>query len=184
MQSIPLAVLKRGWMKRAGQRAFNCMQSIPLAVLKHKKPTVVWAFLHCMQSIPLAVLKRQNWSILIRYTRHCMQSIPLAVLKPYSSKTLFQIPSLHAIHTACGIETIAPATKTNTATNCMQSIPLAVLKQVLVGEFRINESIPCNPYRLRCCSTNGAVAHKSCATAFFMHKKSLHPSKRAEAGVK
>ena len=35
----------------------------------------------CMQSIPLAVLKRQNWSILIRYTRHCMQSIPLAVLK-------------------------------------------------------------------------------------------------------
>ena len=30
----------------------------------------------------------------------------------------------------------------------------------------------------------GAVAHKSCATAFFMHKKSLHPSKRAEAGVK
>jgi len=30
----------------------------------------------------------------------------------------------------------------------------------------------------------GAVAHKSCAAAFFVHKKCLHPSKRAEAGVK
>ena len=30
----------------------------------------------------------------------------------------------------------------------------------------------------------GAVAHKSCATAFFVQKKCLRPSKRAEAGVK
>ena len=31
---------------------------------------------------------------------------------------------------------------------------------------------------------HGAVAHKSCATAFFVQKKCLRPSKRAEAGVK
>ena len=41
-----------------------------------------------------------------------------------------------------------------------------------------------DPLRLFLLSVEGAVAHKSCATAFFMHKKSLHPSKRAEAGVK
>ena len=57
---------------------------------------------------------------------NCMQSIPLAVLKPpmKSFKMDFRL-SLHAIHTACGIET---------------------------GEKPwcfVRSSIACNPYRLR-----------------------------------
>ena len=42
--------------------------------------------------------------------QYCMQSIPLAVLKPKAAKEVLLSAQLHAIHTACGIETrlIAP----------------------------------------------------------------------------
>ena len=36
---------------------------------------------------------------------------------------------LHAIHTACGIETASPSGDEHPLGNCMQFIPLAVLKQ-------------------------------------------------------
>ena len=83
-----------------------------------------------MQSIPLAVLKLYRGFLLqmerLLHAIHTACGIETAELVyPHQIHS-----SLHAIHTACGIETIAPATKTNTATNCMQSIPLAVLKLI------------------------------------------------------
>ena len=65
-----------------------------------------------------------------------MQSIPLAVLKLLNPKTTLSLVSrLHAIHTACGIETNDEARTTDFLTDCMQSIPLAVLKL----EFHIRD---------------------------------------------
>ena len=59
-----------------------------------------------MQSIPLAVLKQETPSFSYDQTLNCMQSIPLAVLKPRKEDKLMTSHSeLHAIHTACGIET-------------------------------------------------------------------------------
>ena len=59
-----------------------------------------------------------------------MQSIPLAVLKLLFRLIEMRVnPLLHAIHTACGIETLVRASHTHPRTNCMQSIPLAVLKK-------------------------------------------------------
>ena len=60
-----------------------------------------------------------------------MQSIPLAVLKPFFMLILLsKYKKLHAIHTACGIETGAlPMQLSDPANDCMQSIPLAVLKK-------------------------------------------------------
>ena len=60
--------------------------------------------------------------------QYCMQSIPLAVLKRGVRLSPVRPVQLHAIHTACGIETPAINTSTATIFNCMQSIPLAVLK--------------------------------------------------------
>ena len=60
-----------------------------------------------------------------------MQSIPLAVLKPFQNRLRDREIILHAIHTACGIETIVIIDSFfKWLTNCMQSIPLAVLKQL------------------------------------------------------
>ena len=44
---------------------------------------------------------------MLRAFVNCMQSIPLAVLKRYSFKNSLFFKELHAIHTACGIETWA-----------------------------------------------------------------------------
>ena len=59
-----------------------------------------------------------------------MQSIPLAVLKRMTCAC--GVPegrALHAIHTACGIETTPNSSLITVAvSDCMQSIPLAVLK--------------------------------------------------------
>ena len=61
---------------------------------------------YCMQSIPLAVLKLFLAVSLFQNATDCMQSIPLAVLKPFPLRTSsHRRLSLHAIHTACGIET-------------------------------------------------------------------------------
>ena len=62
---------------------------------------------YCMQSIPLAVLKLLKNRRYQGRRKNCMQSIPLAVLKLWRDllKTSNRA-SLHAIHTACGIETI------------------------------------------------------------------------------
>ena len=61
---------------------------------------------YCMQSIPLAVLKRDNHQRTAHNAPHCMQSIPLAVLKQGVPKRWRTLHRLHAIHTACGIETL------------------------------------------------------------------------------
>ena len=58
-----------------------------------------------------------------------MQSIPLAVLKlRREDSKQNEHDELHAIHTACGIETMYLLSGENGASNCMQSVPLAVLK--------------------------------------------------------
>ena len=61
--------------------------------------------------------------------QYCMQSIPLAVLKHVDNQRQAQCRKLHAIHTACGIETMKPLSSDQKKHHCMQSIPLAVLKQ-------------------------------------------------------
>ena len=106
--------------------------------------------------------------------QYCMQSIPLAVLKHGFFKSVALVFELHAIHTACGIETLQalpdgwtegdcmqsiplavlklclPVWKITNLVNCMQSIPLAVLKHYLVHRHsQIMSAIACNPYRLR-----------------------------------
>ena len=103
-----------------------CMQSIPLAVLKRILAChLLIQGLNCMQSIPLAVLKPTLGALVEELDGDCMQSIPLAVLKPcrpICSRSYFK---LHAIHTACGIETAERTVQTR------------------------SRSIACNPYRLR-----------------------------------
>ena len=82
---------------------------------------------YCMQSVPLAVLKPNLPSTRIARRDNCMQSVPLAVLKqPLNRIFLTPVSSLHAIRTACGIETVA--------------------KRRAKG---ISALIACNPYRLR-----------------------------------
>ena len=54
---------------------------------------------------------------------------------------------LHAIHTACGIETLDNSLEKLWVCNCMQSIPLAVLKHILLLLYTLNnlncmQSIP------------------------------------------
>ena len=85
---------------------------------------------YCMQSIPLAVLKLSSFSVRGTRASNCMQSIPLAVLKLHlRSARNPQRALLHAIHTACGIETLRLLCRKCAQTaHCMQSIPLAVLK--------------------------------------------------------
>ena len=57
-----------------------------------------------------------------------MQSIPLAVLKLAIAPPKIVKNALHAIHTACGIETPKIGRRPHGSWYCMQSIPLAVLK--------------------------------------------------------
>ena len=78
---------------------------------------------------------------------YCMQSIPLAVLKPIVPLKRTLPIKLHAIHTACGIETNMVVSPFTITSNCMQSIPLAVLKRLNPREE--GREIACNPYRLR-----------------------------------
>ena len=87
-------------------------------------------FYNCMQSIPLAVLKLLLQTLSSYLSTYCMQSIPLAVLKQnHHNRSNKRENLLHAIHTACGIETIVSNKTYCLLLNCMQSIPLAVLKQ-------------------------------------------------------
>ena len=63
-----------------------------------------------------------------------MQSIPLAVLKQIKFNPADCLHNslrikLHAIHTACGIETFPSEMDRVVPSYCMQSIPLAVLKK-------------------------------------------------------
>ena len=126
MQSIPLAVLKHQPSKGLLKTLYNCMQSIPLAVLKLAQSEVVGTtHRDCMQSIPLAVLKPCSFDQILSKTKNCMQSIPLAVLKPHHPGWLTSDSTLHAIHTACGIET--------DLCSLLGACPM----------------IACNPYRLR-----------------------------------
>ena len=126
------------------------MQSIPLAVLKPFLLALPLQIQHCMQSIPLAVLKLLYNAIIPKHKENCMQSIPLAVLKRKSFSVLRSIDyTLHAIHTACGIETVSLLNGKAQQNDCMQSIPLAVLKPTLAASIGVYLLIACNPYRLR-----------------------------------
>ena len=78
-----------------------------------------------------------------------MQSIPLAVLKHNGGGEKKNNEALHAIHTACGIETLMFVMERMQFLYCMQSIPLAVLKQRACSLERVCCLIACNPYRLR-----------------------------------
>ena len=61
---------------------------------------------NCMQFIPLAVLKLEESSSDDSKALNCMQFIPLAVLKLVVNESdVVNEFTLHAIHTACGIET-------------------------------------------------------------------------------
>ena len=125
-----------------------------------------------MQSIPLAVLKHDKQKVCPWQSAYCMQSIPLAVLKQICLRGLLLSRLLHAIHTACGIETRRWIIWSMLPKDCMQSIPLAVLKhndplllprpQALHaihtacgietskhGFREPHNRIACNPYRLR-----------------------------------
>ena len=150
MQSIPLAVLKL--LPVVATQCFrqNCMQSIPLAVLKQRitlSATSKWR--DCMQSIPLAVLKLAPLIAFLIFSPYCMQSIPLAVLKHKNCSAIKSLLTLHAVHTACGIETCFCYERTCTYGNCMQSIPLAVLKLRMSHGLLNHIRIACSPYRLR-----------------------------------
>ena len=127
MQSIPLAVLKRHDSRKMRDTVLDCMQSIPLAVLKHDDIVLVDQFFHL----------------------NCMQSIPLAVLKLKMRKDYAFHQQLHAIHTACGIETWHSPKSYFHFLHCMQSIPLAVLKLIAHNSHNVFTLIACNPYRLR-----------------------------------
>ena len=103
-----------------------------------------------MQSIPLAVLKQKRLQFVKIKSIDCMQFIPLVVLKHRRWIVDQSVRSpLHAIHTACGIETSAQSVCHDSLCHCMQFIPLAVLKRrpIYIGKRIID--IACNPYRLR-----------------------------------
>ena len=82
-----------------------------------------------MQSIPLAVLK------LVYIGYPTVLSLLHAIHTACGIETFAQdagtrlLEQLHAIHTACGIETPSPTTLPSRNLHCMQSIPLAVLKR-------------------------------------------------------
>ena len=78
-----------------------------------------------------------------------MQSVPLAVLKLVGLVLALAFSRLHAIRTACGIETGDRTVGKGECVYCMQSVPLAVLKQIRSGCFSAAWRIACNPYRLR-----------------------------------
>ena len=107
MQSVPLAVLKRQilhykavWFELHAIRTACGIETIERSILSSN------ATADCMQSVPLAVLKQQDFSVEIDILHYCMQSVPLAVLKPAPSQNnSFWRAALHAIRTACGIET-------------------------------------------------------------------------------
>ena len=103
-----------------------------------------------MQSIPLAVLKHDDIVLVDQFFHlNCMQSIPLAVLKLKMRKDYAFHQQLHAIHTACGIETWHSPKSYFHFLHCMQSIPLAVLKLIAHNSHNVFTLIACNPYRLR-----------------------------------
>ena len=81
--------------------------------------------------------------------QYCMQSIPLAVLKRsnINSSNIFLI--LHAIHTACGIETASIHSVRTNSSYCMQSIPLAVLKHKMYVTF-VQKSIKLHAIHTAC----------------------------------
>ena len=82
---------------------------------------------YCMQSIPLAVLKQKRLQFVKIKSIDCMQFIPLVVLKHRRWIVDQSVRSpLHAIHTACGIETPSHLHWKTNHRHCMQSIPLAV----------------------------------------------------------
>ena len=107
-----------------------CMQSIPLAVLKLLRRRFLRACLcYCMQSIPLAVLKRKRWFRLPDFDE--LHAIHTACgIETWSTLRDVNFRSkLHAIHTACGIETRNFPNFSSIPIDCMQSILLAVLKK-------------------------------------------------------
>ena len=102
-----------------------------------------------MQSIPLAVLKLHlPKSAVMRQLLHAIHTAcGIETLEQHANKN--GACKLHAIHTACGIETKSSSVGVVFLTDCMQSIPLAVLKPVRTSILVLEWNIACNPYRLR-----------------------------------
>ena len=174
MQSIPLAVLKleNEFSIAESSRKLHAIHTAcgieTPQVCQHRR-----CYRDCMQSIPLAVLKHARFGENTDCATNCMQSIPLAVLKRSHGNHGTVVQKLHAIHTACGIETrrfdiqknqifycmqsislaVLKLIRTRRCPkkffNCMQSIPLAVLKQISPMFLTEYGRIACNPYRLR-----------------------------------
>ena len=163
MQSIPLAVLKleNEFSIAESSRKLHAIHTAcgieTPQVCQHRR-----CYRDCMQSIPLAVLKHARFGENTDCATNCMQSIPLAVLKRSHGNHGTVVQKLHAIHTACGIETVVSISQIfdsspiachprypSRCQHCMQSIPLAVLKPGGLTFRRIKFFIACNPYRLR-----------------------------------
>ena len=130
-KSDPFRKPASGFSCPKGCEGRYCMQSIPLAVLKlNIKRHVKEGGSHCMQSIPLAVLKLvliyHFWGYFLLHAIHTACGIETNADRCRAKSVPRQ---LHAIHTACGIETLSDRFENLARHNCMQSIPLAVLKQ-------------------------------------------------------
>ena len=155
--------------------------------------------IYCMQSIPLAVLKRTIHYVFLYQWFHCMQSIPLAVLKllweafdwtdnlqiacnPYRLRywnneiSLLPIQAyvLHAIHTACGIETKSGSTLFSFAEELHAIHTACGIETKSSKESCRQAIIACNPYRLRCWKRTGL-----CRKSLRAWKEALRQSRRA-----
>ena len=115
------------------------MQSVPLAVLKRIIGILANVGCgYCMQSVPLAVLKRviSTLSKLFVVVLHAIRTA--CGIETHNSHQFLsdqECCPLHAIRTACGIETQIRLASANTCCDCMQSVPLAVLKRPSAHAF-------------------------------------------------
>ena len=81
--------------------------------------------------------------------QYCMQSIPLAVLKHEGALRHVQCRALHAIHTACGIETGDAGAAAEPAAELHAIHTACGIETVPTCLIIIIRLIACNPYRLR-----------------------------------
>ena len=106
---------------------------------------------YCMQSIPLAVLKRKTYEF--RASCDGLHAIHTAcgieTLTPVKSSITNSVP-LHAIHTACGIETAqahAPTFRKVTLHAIHTACGIETRRTLF--DTKMISAIACNPYRLR-----------------------------------
>ena len=85
---------------------------------------------------------------------NCMQSVPLAVLKLRHPDALLLWPKLHAIRTACGIETFSWFSWTSLPSIACNPYRLRYWNNKDGNDFDWILHIACNPYRLRYWNAN------------------------------